>query len=183
MQLKNRSISHCSGPEQSLKTVGKLQANIWRVISPAEHRTGTDGVWRHCPQHWVSLLSISCCLWSLYSIAFPPWLTLLSVRSSKERWADLAGGPNASSRASSSRCESKLGSSWMVAMRGLSREGRWVGIGSRAEMDTRGVLDCWGPDGWKRSPAGLVVLGKGGGLKIRTDADSRLLRSSAFWEN
>lgn len=51
------------------------------------------------------------------------------------------------------------------------------------------MLVCWGPDSWReRSPDKGAEPERGaepekaGGLKMRTDADSRLLSSSAFWE-
>lgn len=70
----------------------------------------------------------------------------------------------------------------MVAMRGLSRcswcAGPWLG-----GRTSGGVLVCWGPDSWsERSPDRGAEPEKVGGLKMRTDADSRLLSSSAFWE-
>ena len=102
-------------------------------------------------------------------------------------------------RASLSRWESKLGSSWMVAMRGLSRGG-WLesGLGMEAGAvsgpaagaragaragaeiggEIGGVLVCWGPEAWKRMAAERTE-----GLKILTEDESRLLNSSAFWEH
>lgn len=109
------------------------------------------------PQHCVSLVLISCCLCSLSSASLSPRLsTLFSVRSSKERRADPPRRPNASSRASSFMWESRLGSSWMVAMRGLSRGGgQWPKPGPGSEQDTGGVLVCRGAHGWKHRVAAV----------------------------
>lgn len=49
-------------------------------------------------------------------------------------------------------------------------------------MDTGGVLVWKGQGGWNRRPD-VLLMGTAAGLNSRRDADSRLLRSSAFWEN
>ncbi len=73
----------------------------------------------------------------------------------------------------------------MVVMRWGSMVGRGHGVGAGAgatwEMETGGVLVCRGPDAWKRGTAEEPE--DVGGLKIRTEADSRLLSSSAFWDS
>lgn len=72
----------------------------------------------------------------------------------------------------------------MVAMRGLSRCS-WLACPGPVLVGgaSGGVLVCWGLDNWSdRSPDGGAEPEKVGGLKMRTDADSRLLSSSAFWE-
>lgn len=67
----------------------------------------------------------------------------------------------------------------MVAMWGLSRV---CGVWPREapKLKTGGEPVSWWPLlGWRRTGA----AGKLGSLKILTEAESRLLRSSAFWEN
>lgn len=130
-------------------------------------------------QHWVSLLSMSRCLCSLYLFA-----TFLSVRSSKECWLDPVSLAKSSSKASCTNWESQLGSSRIVVMQKLSSGGWWAAPAaeSEPEMDTGGVLVWKGQGGWNRRPV-VLLMGPAAGLNSRRDADSRLLRSSAFWEN
>lgn len=52
---------------------------------------------------------------------------------------------------------------------------------SEPEMETGGVLVWKGHGGCNRRPV-LLLMETAGGLNSRRDADSRLLRSSAFWE-
>lgn len=71
----------------------------------------------------------------------------------------------------------------MVAIRWVSVVGRghWNGAGATWESETGGVLVCKGPDAWNRGMTEMVE--DDGGLKILTEADSRLLSSSAFCAN
>lgn len=122
---------------------------------------------------------MSCCLCCLYL-----FFTFSSVRSSKEGWLGPVSLLKSSSRASSTRWESQLGSSRIVVMQKVSSGGWWAGpvAESEPEMEPGGVLVWKGQGGWNLRPV-VLLMEAAGGLNSRRDADSRLPRSSAFWEN
>lgn len=121
---------------------------------------------------------MACCLCCLYL-----FVTLSFVRSSKEGWLDPFSLSKSSSRALCNRWESQLGSSRIVVMQKVSGGGWWAGpvAESGPEMETGGVLVWKGHGGCNRRPV-VLLMETAGGLNSRRDADSRLLRSSAFWE-